>query len=383
MAVGASRNLPARDILLASRDNRAVQNPSASPGVSVVAVCGPVRDADTMTLIRGTALTGFKELVSERGGDPIPLLRSAGIPPQAVGEFGAFVDYVGLLVAVESAAVATATGDFGRRLALRQGIEILGAIGAAARSAPTVGRALATVEQYLRAFSPSSAVLLSELHDPAFSFFEFRILLDRLPPHAQTIELVLGVMLRVFRLLLGQQYAPVSVSLPHGALTSRREYVAYFGAATHFGEPAAGFTVRSADLARPLSKDRATHEALVGYLEGIAPRVRGGVVVPVSQLIRRLLPTGTLDLAMVADQLNVHPRTLQRRLAAEGTTFATLVDDVRRGMAEHYLRDTDIPLAHLTNELGYVEQSALSRASRRWFGVGPRAYRRSLRTLKV
>jgi AraC-like DNA-binding protein len=338
-----------------------------------------VPDADGMTLIRGTALAGYEDLVREHGGDPDELLRAAGIPHEAVGDYGAFVDYVRLLRAVESAARATSTADFGRRLADRQGIEILGAVGAAARSAPTVGQALATFERYLRAYSPAIAVGVVGLTDPRYAFFEFRIVLDRLPSHAQSIELALGVMLRVFRLLLGPQYAAVSVHLPHDALTPRGEYVRYFGAAPRFGEPAAGFTVRQTDLARPLSNDRATHEALLAYLEGIAPAPDGGLIVPVSDLIRRVLPTGALDLGIVADQMNLHPRTLQRRLAAQGTAFAELVDDVRRGMAERYLRDTDITLGHLASELGYVEQSALTRASRRWLGAGPRAHRGALR----
>jgi AraC-like DNA-binding protein len=336
-----------------------------------------------VTLIRGTALRGYDALVTECGGDPSALLRAAGIPRDAVGKYDTFVDYVRLLRAMESAARATATADFGRRLAARQGIEILGAVGAAARSAPTVAQALATFERYLRAYSPAVAVSVIALEDPRYAFFEYRIVLDRLPPHAQSIELALGVTLRVFRLLLGPQYAPVSVHLPHDALTPRREYMRYFGATPQFGAPASGFTVRKADLARPLSNDHATHEALLAYLEGIAPATDGGMIVPVSDLIRPLLPTGALDLSIVAEQMNVHPRTLQRRLAAQGTTFAELIDDVRRGMAERYLRDTDITLGLLANELGYVEQSALTRASRRWFGTAPRAHRGALRASRT
>ena len=131
--------------------------------------------------------------------------------------------------------------------------------------------------------------------------------------------------------------------------------------------------MRSVDLARPLARNDATHEALIGYLEGVAPATDGGVAAPVGELVRRLLPTGTLDLAFVAEQLSMHPRTLQRCLAAEGITFGELVDDVRRRIAEGYLRDTDMPLGQLASELGYVEQSALTRASRRWFGASPRA----------
>jgi len=65
--------------------------------------------------------------------------------------------------------------------------------------------------------------------------------------------------------------------------------------------------------------------------------------------------------------------------AAEKTTFGELIDDVRRETAEHYLRDTDISLSHLTRELGYAEQSVLSRSCRRWFSRSPTSHRNALR----
>jgi len=54
---------------------------------------------------------------------------------------------------------------------------------------------------------------------------------------------------------------------------------------------------------------------------------------------------------------------------------------VRRETAEHYLRDTDISLSHLTRELGYAEHSVLSRSFRRWFGSGPSSYRNAVRSV--
>lgn len=82
---------------------------------------------------------------------------------------------------------------------------------------------------------------------------------------------------------------------------------------------------------------------------------------------------------MVAAQFNLHPKTLQRRLATEGTTFAQEMDRVRQEVAERYLRDTDSSLSHLTHALGYAEQSVLIRSCRRWFGRGPTAQREASR----
>ena len=68
---------------------------------------------------------------------------------------------------------------------------------------------------------------------------------------------------------------------------------------------------------------------------------------------------------------------VRQQLAAEGRTFAEVVDDVRRDEAQHYLRHTRIPFGQLAGLLGYSEQSVLSRSCRRWFGMSPSAYRRN------
>lgn len=331
-----------------------------------------------MSVVRGTSLSGYPRLVAELGGDPVELLRAAGIRPEDVGEHEAFLPYRSLIVAIETAATATAAPDFGRRLALRQGIEILGPVGVAARTAATVGDAFAILETFMAAYSPAISGRISPTATAGQSFYVFEVLIERPPPHPQTIELSLGVSLRVMRFLLGARYAPLSVHLPHQALTPAADYLAYFGCRAYFTQPTAGFTFRTADLARPLDQDALAHQAVVQYLTGITTH-QPGMTQSVRTMVRQLLPTGTASLELVAAQFDLHPRALHRRLSAEKTTFGELIDDVRRETAEHYLRDTDISLSHLTRELGYAEQSVLSRSCRRWFGRSPTGHRNALR----
>ena len=185
--------------------------------------------------------------------------------------------------------------------------------------------------------------------------------------------------LRVLRFLLGAQYTPLSVHLPHVPLTATADYLTYFGCRPSFTQPTAGFTFRTADLARPLNQDALAHEAIVQYLTGITTH-QPGMSQSVRRMVRQLMPTGTASLELIAAQFDLHPRALHRRLCAEKTTFGELIDSVRRETAEHYLRDTDISLTHLTRELGYAEQSVLSRSCRRWFGCGPSSYRNASRS---
>ncbi len=332
-----------------------------------------------MSVVRGTALSNYPILVAELGGDPAALLRAAGIRVGDVGNYDAFIPLWAAIEATESAAQATATPDFGRRLAQRQGIEILGPVGVAARTAATVADALQIFGTYMAAYSPVIAIHVAPLADARRSFLTIEFLLDGAPPHPQTTELSLGVSLRVVRFLMGSDYTPLSVHLPHDPLTPKADYLRYFGCTPYFADRTAGFTVRTADLARPLNRDDVAHRAVVDYLNGITPR-NAGILESVRTIVRQLLPTGAATLEVVADQFNLHPKTLQRRLADEDTTFAALVDQVRRDAADRYLRSTGISLSHLARELGYAEQSVLTRSCKRWFGTGPAAYRSQTRT---
>lgn len=331
-------------------------------------------------MIRGTCLTNFRPLMTELGADPDEVLRASGIRPEDAGEHEAFFSYRSLILTLERAADVTGLPDFGRRLALRQGIEILGPVGVAARTAPTTGDALQICSTYLSAYSPAIAVRLVPDGDPRHVLLEFRIV-ERTPTTvSQVIELSLGVALQVVRYLRGDAYRPVAVHLPHAPLAAVSDYSDYYASRPRFQMPAAGLMLRTADLARTVSEDAHAHVAVTRYLDTIVATDEPGMSRPVRQLVLQLLPTGAVTLNRIAGQFALHPKTLQRRLADEGTTFGALVEQCRRELAEHYLRDTDLGLTQVARELGYAEQSVLTRSFQRWYGRGPAAMRRILRS---
>ena len=329
-----------------------------------------------MSVVRGTSLSNYPRLVRELGGNPVELLRAVGIRLEDVGRYDLFVPFRSAVAAVESAATATATPNFGRLLAQHQGIEILGPVGVAARTAATVADAFTIFENFMAAYSPAISATVTPLDDPTRAFFEFRLLLEGSPPIPQSIELTLGVALRVLRLMLGTDYAPLDVHVPHEPLTAEADYRKYFGCTPHFASRTAGFSLWTTDLAQPLDHDQLANQTAVQYLKLITAR-DSRIAQSVRTMVRQLLPTGTVTLELIAAQFTMHPRTLQRRLTDEGLPFRELLDDVRRQTAEHYLRDTSMTLSHLTRELGYAEQSVLTRSCRRWFGTGPADYRRA------
>ncbi len=333
-----------------------------------------------MSVIRGSALTNYRQLVAELGGDGSKLLAAAGVSPADAGSYERFVSLPNSLCALEDTAVALNAADFGRRLARRQGIEILGPVGLAARTAATVADAFTILEKFMGAYCPViSARIIDHPVDPMLCRFEFEFLLTPAPPQAQAVELSLGVTLRVLHHFLGGSYRPVSVHLPHQALTAASTYQRYFGCRPYFHEPVGGFVLRTTDMRKSLPKDHLTHQTAVDYLTGTLVNRTPDSSRLVRILIRQLLPTGEIGLGDIALHLGVHPKALQRRLGAEGATFAELVDQTRREAAERLLSDTELNLDHVSRQLGYAEQSVFTRSCKRWFGTTPSAYRTSRR----
>ena len=78
----------------------------------------------------------------------------------------------------------------------------------------------------------------------------------------------------------------------------------------------------------------------------------------------------------VARELLMSSRTLRERLAAEGTSYRGLLDEVRERLAEEMLV-MGLTVAQTAERLGYLEVSSFSHAFHRWKGMGPRAYRKA------
>jgi AraC-like DNA-binding protein len=93
--------------------------------------------------------------------------------------------------------------------------------------------------------------------------------------------------------------------------------------------------------------------------------------------VRRLLASDDASLESIASQLELSPRTLRRRLAAEGVSFSTLVEQSRRDEALRLLRSSRLSVEDVARQLGYTNASTFVRAFHRWTGQTPKQYRRA------
>jgi len=91
----------------------------------------------------------------------------------------------------------------------------------------------------------------------------------------------------------------------------------------------------------------------------------------VENQLLRVLPSGGVQAAVIARQLDMSMRSLTRRLAEEGTTFGEILDGLRNRLALRYLEDQRMSLQQIAWLLGYSEPTAFNHAFKRWFGTSP------------
>jgi AraC-like DNA-binding protein len=101
-------------------------------------------------------------------------------------------------------------------------------------------------------------------------------------------------------------------------------------------------------------------------------------ILEIRNVIAHLLPAGHPSLMLVAEQLNISPRTLQRRLAENNLTHSQLVYQARITKACQRLSQPDVHISVIARETGFASPSSFSRAFQSWMGTSPRAFRKGL-----
>jgi AraC-like DNA-binding protein len=177
---------------------------------------------------------------------------------------------------------------------------------------------------------------------------------------------------------LGTAFSPLRVELRRPA-RSARVYERHFGCPVAFGAAADALVFRRADVERPFLTHNAEFLAILApHLEAELSRQRAqqDLVEQVKGAIKRLLVGRRPDLEDVARDLCVSPRTLQRRVAAQGRTYQQLLEEARRELSRRYLLDTKLELNEAAFLLGYEDASSFFRAFRQWEGVSPGRWRK-------
>lgn len=163
---------------------------------------------------------------------------------------------------------------------------------------------------------------------------------------------------------------------------AREMYETLFGKGVKFGAREDVMVFRADLVVKPLpGENRELVRLLTQRLETRLAALQQGVSLPdrVRNCLHSQMGRGKPGMAGTAHILGYTERTLRRRLAEEGVTFAELLQDARKQAAEIFVREGKLSLTEIAYATGYSDQSAFVRAFRGWYGTSPGAYRRDVR----
>lgn len=104
----------------------------------------------------------------------------------------------------------------------------------------------------------------------------------------------------------------------------------------------------------------------------------GSFSLSVMQVVRKQLSLGQVRKELVADELGVSLRTLQRKLIAEGTQYQQIADEVRLEIAKELLCVSKLGTQDIAYNLGFSDSRSFHRRFKQWTGQTPGDFRKQL-----
>ena len=311
------------------------------------------------------------------GCDPEPLFKKAGIAPSLRGNPGARISLNALSSLWSQSVEALDDPCFGIKMSHYWHPSFMGALGYAWLVSTSLRTAFNRAERFVHVVSEGLNIYLSE------SDRRFKVTIetpDETISYPQQHDVVMAVLMRIARINFGDELRAVEITFRHTTPDCHQVFADFFQSPLVYDASEYSMTFATDDIDRKLptaNKELALmhDEVLMKYLVKIK---KGDLVQQIQSLIIDQLPSGKITDQMIAKELHLSERTLQRKLRDKGTSFRQVLESVRKMVAMQYIRNSGTSMTEIAFLLGFSEQSAFSRAFKKWTGKSPVQYRESI-----
>lgn len=173
--------------------------------------------------------------------------------------------------------------------------------------------------------------------------------------------------------------APVSVSFKHGPPSNLKSYHDAFKCPIQFNQDHYYIAYKTDDLeTRTAKADISINKFLVERVEEETKGIEISsikIATDVENLIEDALPSGIPSIHQIGKHMGISSRTLARRLSESGSSFRELIKQTQEKISKDLLKNSSNTVSEIAFQTGFSEQSAFSRAFKRWTGLSPIEYR--------
>jgi AraC-like DNA-binding protein len=309
----------------------------------------------------------------ESVGVPVaPLLRRVGLTPELIADPEQRLSVQSQIRLLDEAAIALKDDCLGFTLARDHDPREIGLLYYVMASSQTLGDGLRRVARYSRITNESLVVGYREGNRLVIN-----LSYSGVPRHSDRhqIEFCMFGVLRICRLLTGQNIVPQHFSIAHHRSGSTSEMARFVGTRVEFGADTDELALKLDARDLPLiHSDPYLNDLLLKYCEAALADRRGDkgqLRTSVENAISTMLPHGRVLAENVARSLGMSERTLARKLSDERLNFTEILQQLRRNLAVRYLDDRKLHVSKIAWLLGFNDVSAFTHAYKRWTGKTP------------
>lgn len=329
------------------------------------------------TYIRAGSLENFQELIQRLGHDPALALSASELSVSDLSDPEHHISYERVLRAIEYPATELGILDFGLQLANEQTLNFLGPIFLAIQAAPNVHEALVMTADYIHFHTLGATIEVEP--DDSRTLERARLIIpiaDRIKSK-QAIEHAVAHLSKVVTVVSQGTVKPKAICFRHSPISEPLRYRAFLGQVPQFevGFDGIKLDVQASRQALP-KRDPLLLRTIQRYLDGVVPPRHLSIDQQLKDVLLNLMPFRFVDMWGAAATLRINPRTMQRRLKSQGTSFEGVRDAARRELAREYLQETSVSISQIAHMLGYSDAAVLHRSCKRWFGRTPLAIRK-------
>jgi AraC-like DNA-binding protein len=316
----------------------------------------------------------FKRLIELYGIDSVSFLKEIGIEPSQLIEPKARISARISDIAFAKAALLIQEPAFALRAAECWHPSNLGALGYAWLSSGTLRTGLKRFERFAHILGKVSYRCVDAPDGLHFMYSHGR----GDAPYAYAIaDFIMSLVIGLCRRNYGDSLALLAAHLRRPQPDNPAPYQDFYRCPVFFDANENSIVLQHDVADAPLCTGNheiaATFDAIL--TEQLAKLTETDIPTRCKSYLLQQLTSGAPSEEDLADAMNMSRRTLQRKLGELGLTYSDLLDQTRFDLALRYLEDQERSVTEVTFLLGFSEQSAFSRAFKRWSGKSPSTYR--------